>query len=53
MEVESGWLGRVTAELRDAGGPAKGWGVPGRANSKCKGPEAEAVIRPVWLGQSE
>ena len=53
MKVESGRLGRVTSELKDVRGPAKGQGVPGRGNSKCKSPEAGAAIRPVWLEQSE
>lgn len=53
MKVESGRLGRVTSELKDVRGPAKGQGVPGSGNSKCKSPEAGAAIGPVWLEQGE
>ena len=48
---ESRWSGRVTSEGR--WGASEGQGVPGRGNSKCKGPEAGAAIGPVRLEQSE
>lgn len=52
---DKGWSGMGTSELNEAEGPAKGIeeGIPGRGNSQCKGPEAGAVIRLVWLELSE
>lgn len=35
------------------GQPGAEQGIPGGGHSQCKGPEAGAVIRPLWLELSE